>query len=65
MLRIAIKEKLYKVTWWWTRFGGCITWAFRVVYKGKGEKNECRNYRSISFLSVVEVYLGMLIESVK
>ena len=32
------------------------------MYKGKKERNECNNYRGISFLSVVEkIYAGILI----
>ena len=27
------------------------------LYKGKGERNECKNYRSISLLSVLEKYM--------
>ena len=34
------------------------------LYKGKGEKNECKNYRGISLLSAVgEIYTGVLIDS--
>ena len=32
------------------------------LYKGKGERNECKNYRDISLLSVVgKIYAGILI----
>ena len=49
---------------WCTGFGGYVIWPMRVVvfedwrsavivpmYKGKGEKTECRNSRGISLLS--------------
>ena len=32
------------------------------LYKGKGEKTECKNYRSICLLSVVEKIYGGLID---
>ena len=33
------------------------------LYKGKGEMTECKNYRGISFLSVVgKIYAGILVE---
>ena len=36
------------------------------LYKGKGEKTECRNYRGISLLSVTEeIYEGILIDRVR
>src|SRR5678815_1650706 len=36
------------------------------LYKGKGEKGNCRNYRGISLLSVVgKVYAGILVERVR
>jgi len=36
------------------------------IYKGKGDKSECGNYRGISLLSVVgKVYGSVLIEKVK
>ena len=36
------------------------------LYKGKGERKECKNYRGISLLRVVqEIYAGILVESVK
>ena len=35
------------------------------LYKGKGERNKCKNYRGISFLSVVgTIYAGILIDRV-
>ena len=35
------------------------------LYKGKGERIECKNYRHISFLSVVEkIYVGILVDRV-
>ena len=34
------------------------------LYKGKGERNECKNYRGISLLSMVgKIYTGSLIGS--
>ena len=34
------------------------------LYKGKRERTECKNYRSISFLSVVgKIYAGILVDS--
>ena len=34
-------------------------------YKGKGEKNECKNYRGISLLNMVgKIYAGILIDRV-
>ena len=36
------------------------------LYKGKGEKGNCRNYRGISLLSVVgKVYAGILVDRVR
>ena len=35
------------------------------LYKGKGDKCECRNSRGISLLSVVKLYGRMLIERVR
>ena len=36
------------------------------LYKGKGERNECKNYGGISLLSVVgKIYAGILIESIE
>ena len=36
------------------------------LYKGKGEKTECKNYRGISLLTVVrKMYAGILVESVE
>ena len=36
------------------------------LYKGKGERTECMNYRGVSLLSVVEkVYAGILVGRVR
>ena len=36
------------------------------LYKGKGERNECKNYRGISLLSVVgKIYAGILLDGVR
>ena len=36
------------------------------LYKGKGERTECKNYISISFLSVVgKIYSGILVDRVR
>ena len=36
------------------------------LYKGKGERTECNNYRGISLLSVVgKIYAGILVERVR
>ena len=36
------------------------------LYKGKGEKTECKNYRYISLLSVVgKIYVGRLVDIVR
>ena len=45
-----------KVIWWWSTFDRCAIWLLKVVlpeawrsamivqlYKGKGERNECKN----------------------
>ena len=35
------------------------------LYKGKGERTECKNYRDINLLSVVgKIYAGILVERV-
>ena len=35
------------------------------LYKGKGERTECKNYRGISLLSVVgKMYAGILVDAV-
>ena len=35
------------------------------LYKGKGEKTECKNYRDISLFSVIEkIYAGILVDRV-
>ena len=36
-----------------------------LLYKGKGERTECKNYRGISLLSMVgKIYVGILVERV-
>ena len=44
-------------------------WRFDVIvplYNGKGERNECKNYRGISFLSMIgKIYVGIIVESVE
>ena len=36
------------------------------LYKGKGEKSECKNYRGVSLLSVVgKIYAGVLVDRVR
>ena len=36
-----------------------------LLYKGKGARNECKNYRGISLLSMVgKIYAGILIDRV-
>ena len=36
------------------------------LYKGKGERNECKNYRGISLLSVIgKTYAGILVDRVR
>ena len=38
--------------------------VFVPLYKGKGERTECRNYRGTSMLSmVVKIYSGILVDS--
>ena len=35
------------------------------LYKGKGERTECSNYRGINLLSLVEkIYMGILVDKV-
>ena len=37
-----------------------------LLYKGKGERAECKNYRRISLLSVVgKIYAGILVDRVR
>ena len=37
----------------------------RVLYKGKRERNECKNYRCVSLLSVVgKIYSGIIIDRI-
>ena len=44
-------------------------WRSHVIvplYKGKGEKSECKNSRGISLLSVVgNIYAGVLVDRVR
>ena len=36
-----------------------------LLYKGKGERAECKNYRGISLISVVgKIYAGILVDRV-
>ena len=36
------------------------------LYKAKGERTECSNYRFISLLSVIEnIYAGILVDTVR
>ena len=36
------------------------------LYKGKGERTECKNYRGVSLLSVVgKIYAGILVARVR
>ena len=36
------------------------------LYKGKGERTECKNYRGISLLSVAgKIYSGILVDRVR
>ena len=63
----------------WIGSGGYVIWPLRVVfvpedwrsavivllYKGKRERDECKNYRGISLLSVIgKIYAGILVERV-
>ena len=35
------------------------------LYKGTGEKTECKNYKGISLLSIVgKIYVGILVDRV-
>ena len=43
---------------------GWRTFVIVPLYKGKGERNECKNYGGISLLSAVgKIYPGILIDS--
>ena len=53
-------------------FGSCVVpdnWrsaAIVPLYKGKGERTECKSYRGIRLLSVLEnIYAGILINRVR
>ena len=36
------------------------------LYKGNGERNECKNYRGINFLSVIgKIFAGILVDRVR
>ena len=43
-------------------------WRFAVIvplFRGKGDTNECRNYRVISLLSIIgRIYVGILMDIV-
>ena len=68
-----------EVTEWWIGFEGYVIWPMRVMlclkigdllivplYKGKGERSECKNSRGISLLSVVrKIYAGILVDRVR
>ena len=45
-----------------------VDWRYAVIvplYKGKGERNECKNYKGISLLSMVgKIYAGIQIDRV-
>ena len=44
-------------------------WRYNVIaplYKGKGKRTECRNYRDIRLLSVIEkIYVRILVDRVR
>ena len=43
----------------------CLKIVIVPLYKGKGERTECKNYRSISLLSVIDkMYAGILVDRV-
>ena len=64
-------------TRWWIGSGGCVICPLRMVfclktgwrsvvilllYKVKGERTECKNYRGVRLLSVVgDIYAGILV----
>ena len=48
------------MTGWWIGCGGYVTSV--PLYKGKGERIECKDYRGISLLSMVEkIYVAILV----
>ena len=59
------------VTGWWTGFGSCVrvspktgTAAIIPLYKGKGERTECSNYRGNNLLSMIgKINAGILVDS--
>ena len=62
------------MTGWWIRSGDYVIWTLREVLclkigelnKGKGERTECKKYRGISLLSVVEqIYVKILVDRVR
>ena len=65
------------MTGWWIGSGGYEIWLLRVVvvpedwrsaviaplYKGKGERTECKNFRGISLLRLIgKIYAGILVD---
>ena len=45
--------------------GDCRYTVIVPLYKGKGERTKCKNYRGISLLSVVgKIYAGILVDRV-
>ena len=64
------------MTEWWIGSGGYVKCALKVpedwrsamivsLYKDKGERTECKNYRGINLLSVVgKIYVWILVDRV-